>query len=188
MRKKLFSKLGTAVCILALGSCASGPENQNAVVVPAGRSDTSLAGQVLQEVNSYRRQRGAADLQSHPGLNRLAQQHCEFLLKNRGKFGIYGKNVSHFGFEGRFLAARESYKMMNYCENVAAAKQPGKFAAPTLVKLWAGSKDHEFNMRSAWTYTGIGVTVAPDGMVFATQVFATANNSQLTTRQRFSGF
>jgi uncharacterized protein YkwD len=188
MKNRPILKVMISLCSLALGACSIPSETEKLPVSSARRPDASLVSQILQEVNTYRRNHGAADLQMHAGLNGLAQRHCEYLAQNRGKFGLYGKNVSHFGYEGRALAARERYKMINYCENVAAAVQPGKLAAPTLVKLWASSKDHEFNMRSDWAYTGIGVVVAEDGMVFSTEIFATASNSQLTNRQRFSGF
>jgi uncharacterized protein YkwD len=188
MKKRPILKVMLPLCFAVLGSCSIPSETQKIAVSSTHRPDASLAGQVLQEVNSYRRSHGAADLQMHAGLSALAQRHCEYLIRNRGKFGLYGKNVSHFGFEGRALVARERYKMINYCENVGAAFHPGKFAASNLVQLWSKSKDHEFNMRSDWTYTGIGAVVAEDGMVISTEIFASGSNSQLTTRQRFSGF
>ena len=40
----------------------------------------------------------------------------------------------------------------------------------------------------AWTHTGVGTVVNTDGRVFATQLFGTMNLSQLSTRDRFSGF
>jgi uncharacterized protein YkwD len=181
-------KVIAVACVGALASCASRPETKRIQVSASLHPDTSLSGQVLQEVNSYRRSHGASELERHAGLDRLAQEHCEFLRHNRGKFDIYGKNVSHIGFEGRALIARERYNMLSCSENVASANHPGQNAAPTLVSLWAGSKDHEYNMRSAWTHTGIGVVVDDDGTVFSTELFATINNSQMATRQRFSGF
>ncbi len=150
--------------------------------------DSSLSGQILKEVNSYRRSLGKADLQRHAGLDRLAQDHCEYLRQHRGEFSLYGKNVSHMGFEGRSLVARERYKMMSCGENVASANHPGADAPAVLLKLWAGSKDHEFNMRNTWTHTGIGVVVDQDGTVFSTELFGTESNSQLATRERFNQF
>jgi uncharacterized protein YkwD len=143
---------------------------------------------VFDAVNSYRSQRGASALQRHAGLDRLAQNHCEYLREHRGTFKLHGKNVSHFGFDGRALAARERYQMQNVSENVAAAHSPGKSPAPVIVKLWEGSKDHESNMRDSWSQTGVGVVVDKDGMVFVTQLFATVSNSQLATRERFNRF
>lgn len=152
------------------------------------RPDTSLSSRLHQEVNSYRRSQGARELQRHAGLDRLAQQHCEYLRQHRGSFTLSGKNVSHFGFEGRALIARERYQMENISENVAAANHPGKDPAPVLVSLWKGSKDHHKNMVDDWTCTGIGVAVDSDGMVFATQLFSTVSMSQMSVRERFNRF
>ena len=188
MKTYSYLKVIAVACAGALASCASQPETKKIAVSASIRPDNSLSGQILQEVNAYRRSHGASDLERHAGLDRLAQQHCEYLRKNRGTFGLSGKNVSHFGFEGRALAARELYHMMSCSENVAAANASRKSAPPTLVSLWAQSKDHEYNMRSTWTHTGIGVVVDDDGTVFCTELFATISHSQMTTHLRLSGF
>ncbi len=190
MKTYPYMKVIVAACVGALASCATVPQitrmPMSATLHP--HPDSSLSGRVLQEVNIYRRNHGASDLQRHSGLDRLAQEHCEYLRQHRGSFGIYGGNVSHFGFEGRADMARERYSMLSCSENVAAAEYHGKNPGPLLVSLWAASKGHEFNMRSAWTHTGIGVVVDSDGMVFSTQIFATVTNSQLTNRQKFGAF
>lgn len=188
MKTYQYLKVIAVVCGGALASCATPPETKRLPVSASLRPDSSRTGQILQEVNSYRHNHGASDLQRHAGLDRLAQEHCEYLRQHRGTFGIYGKNVSHIGFEGRTLVARERYQMANFSENVAAAASPGNNPGPSLVKMWSESKDHDYNMRSSWTHTGLGVVVDNDGMVFCTQLFATINPSQMTTRQRFSGF
>ena len=188
MKTYPYLKAIVVACVGALASCATQPQTQKMQVSGSLRPDNSLAGQVFQEVNSYRRSHGASNLQRHAGLDQLAQKHCEYLRKNRGTFGVYGKNVSHMGFEGRALMAREAYHMENISENVAAANHPGTAAAPEIIKLWAASKDHEFNMRSAWTHSGVGVVVDSDGTVFATQLFATVTSSQMTSRERFNHF
>ncbi len=188
MKTYPYMKVIVVACVGALASCATKPETKRLPVSATLHPDSSLSGQVLQEVNSYRRDHGASELQRHSGLDRLAQKHSEYLRKNRGTFTLSGKNVSHIGFEGRTLVARELYKMQSVSENVVAAHPTGKNPAPTLVKLWSESKDHDYNMRSTWTHTGIGVVVDSDGMVFCTELFATVNNSQLTNRQRFTGF
>ena len=176
------------VCSVALASCATQPETTRIPVSASLRPDSSKTGQVLEAVNSYRRSQGASELQRHPGLDRLAQEHCEYLRKNRGTFQLYGKNVSHMGFEGRALVAKERYQMNNVSENVASASSPGGNVGPMLVKLWSASKAHESNMRNSWTHTGVGMVVDSDGTVFCTQLFATVSYSQLATRERFSRF
>ena len=188
MKTNPYLKVITVACVAALASCATPPKTTRMPVSASLRPDSSLSGQVLQEVNSYRRNHGRQDLIRHAGLDRLAQEHCEYLRQNRGTFSLTGKNVSHYGFDGRALLARERYQMESVSENVAAANYPGQKPAPVLVKLWAESKNHERNMRNSWTHTGVGVVVDSDGMVFSTQLFATVSHSQLATRDRFNRF
>lgn len=176
------------LCAGVLASCNSQPGIEARSVAGAARPDPSVSGQVYEAVNDYRRSHGARGLQRHGGLDRLAQAHCEYLRKNRGKFGIYGKNVSHFGSEGRALVARERYQMTSCSENVAATRPAEKNKVSALMNLWTSSKDHRKCILSSWTHTGVGAVVDNDGTVFSTEIFATVSNSQMATRQRFSGF
>lgn len=192
MKTHPYTRFLGVICLGALASCANPPEPSQTTrmaVSASLRPDSSLSGRIHQEVNAYRRSRGARELQRHAGLDRLAQQHCEYLRRNRGTFSLHGKNVSHFGFEGRAFVARERLNMASVSENVAAANHPGATdRAATLIGLWKGSKDHHKNMIDDWTQTGIGVVVDSDGMVFATQLFATVNSSQMSMRDRFNQF
>ncbi|MBK1817795.1 CAP domain-containing protein [Luteolibacter yonseiensis] len=178
-------------CTGAFASCAS-PSPKTAripVSTTSSKQDPSLTGQLLQEVNSYRRNHGARELQRHAGLDRLAQKHCEFLRQNRGKFGIRGQaNVSHMGFDGRALMARQNYNMLTCAENVASTSDTSHGIAPTLVKIWTNSKSHQKNMVDDWTHTGIGIVKDSDGTVFSTQLFGTISYSQMTSRNRFNGY
>jgi uncharacterized protein YkwD len=133
--------------------------------------EAALAASVYQQVNAYRSNHRVRGLQRDATLDRLAQQHSMFLSKNRGKFSIYGPNVSHYGFEERAFVAKNLYHMDQVGENVASTNKSGSQIASYLVNLWINSPTHEHNMRVAWTYTGVGVVVADDGMVFATQMF-----------------
>lgn len=188
MKTYPYLKVITVACFGALASCASQPQTQKMSVSASLRPTSSLSEQVFREVNSYRRSHGAKDLERHVGLDRLAQEHCEYLRAHRGSFGLYGKNVSHYGFGGRALMAQRAYNMQNVSENVVSANHPGEKMAPVLVTLWAGSKDHEFNMRGDWKYSGIGVVVDQDGTVFSTQLFGTPANAQMAMRDRFNHF
>ena len=73
-------------------------------------------------------------------------------------------------------------------ENVAAANYPGNNSSAVIVELWKQSKDHHKNMVDDWTDSGMGVVVDSDGMVFATQIFATRNYSHMTMRDRMNSF
>ncbi len=174
----------TLVCIACLASCASPPaEPARMPISPSSGTDNSLSSRLFRDVNAYRRSQGGRDLQRHSGLDKLAQGHSEYLLKNRGSFSLNGKNVSHFGFEGRYLTARERFQMSSVSENVVASSSPQH-----LLQLWKTSKDHHKNMLDDWTHSGIGVAVDSDGMIFATQLFSTQNSSQRSMQERFNHF
>ena len=188
MKTHIFLQVIAVVIVATLASCATQPQPNKLLVSASTSPQSSLSAQVFEEVNAYRKAHGASALQRHAGLDRLAQGHCEYLREHRGTFKLYGKNVSHFGFDGRTLAARERYQMQNVSENVVAANYTGNSTARVLVKLWEGSKGHESNMRQSWSHSGIGVVKDSDGMVFVTQIFATVSNSQLSNRERFNRF
>lgn len=173
---------------VSLVSCATSPSRVKVQVSTSFRADNTPAGQVYEAVNAYRRSLGIQELQRHPGLDRLAQKHCEYLRQNRGTFSLKGKNVSHIGFEGRALFARNLYRMDNISENVAAATGARGQPAMAVTALWKGSRDHHKNMTDIWTHTGVGVVVDADGMVFADQLFATVNRSPRRMHDRLTGF
>lgn len=184
--KPSFSLSITGVCIATLlASCATRPPRIiKAPVVTAGNS--SLSRKLFQEVNTYRGSHGSPDIQRNATLDRLAQEHCEYLRRNRGTFSVHGKNVSHFGSETRSSIAIGNLQMLDYGENVASTTSYGSDArtARALVILWQQSHGHEPVMRNpAWTDTGIGAVVDADGTVFATQVFGEYNNFPMIARQ-----
>lgn len=172
------------VCIASLASCASPPAVATRVPVSVSiRPNASITTRLYDDVNSYRRSQGGRELQRHPGLDSLAQAHSEYLRNHRGSFSLNGKNVSHMGFEGRSLVARERLQMASISENVVAG-----LGTKNLIELWKDSNDHKKNMLDDWTHTGVGVAVDSDGMVFATQLFSTQSFSQISTRERFNRF
>ncbi len=176
-----------------LASCAApGTTETSRIPVSASmqssgtnRSESQMATAVFNEINAYRQSTGSFKLKRHAGLDRLAQKHCEFLRQNRGSFSLKGKNVSHMGFAGRTLYAKQAYNVENISENVAATSDPGSNPAKTFLRLWKNSPDHHKNLKMEWTYSGIGVVVDDDGMAFATQIFATVGNFQMSSRERF---
>ena len=172
MNLSRFTFLCIAVCLGSLASC-SAPSSASSPVPSsssAGR-DSALASQVFTEVNSYRTANGKAALSRHAGLDRLAQQHSDYLAKTGGSYDLYGKNVSHFGFDGRAVMARQAYKITSMGENVIASTDR---SAKRLVNSWVASKGHDYNMRNDWFCTGVGTTITPDGMGITTQIFGTA--------------
>lgn len=105
------------------------------------------------------------------------------MMNNRGSFSLHGKNVSHYGFEGRVDAARHHHNMETISENVIAGTKISGDVASKLVRGWAGSGGHRKNMIDDWSVTGIGVAVDADGGVFATQLFGIEN----LTHSRWAG-
>ena len=175
MKTKHYTQLFAAALVGALASCSSPQPTVTRVPVSSSfGSQAALSDQVFAEVNSYRASKGKATLQRHAGLDRLAQQHCDYLAKNGDKQSLYGKYVSHYGFEGRSDMARYQYKIMTLSENVVASTNR---SPKHLINLWSGSKGHEHNMRGDWTYTGVATAVNAQGMVVSTQLFGSAPNS-----------
>jgi uncharacterized protein YkwD len=182
----------TLVTIIGLGilvSCATPGDTSRKPV--AYRGDSSLTGNIHHDVNDLRVSQGVTPLRRHAGLDKLAIEHCEFLRKNRGRFSLYGKNVSHHGAEGRAVVAMRSLEMTSFSENVAWTTTGPSHAATSraLIGLWQESpKHHDAMMEEEWTHTGVGVAVDTDGSVFATQIFATKSMSLMATRDRFNQF
>lgn len=178
-----------AVASAALLSVSCGPRLElTEVPMSAGAAnpgDHSLAGKLHAQVNSHRGGIGKSSLPRHAGLDRLARQHSEFMVRNRGK--IKG-GLTHYGFEERALAAQRLMGMSNVAENIATCS--GGFSSPasTLVNAWKNSSGHAKNMKGRWDATGIGVAVAPDGTVFATQIFASKNHSHMAMTDRMRQF
>ena len=188
MKTHIINHLLTTILAGVLVSCANTPTPTRVPVSTAARSDNSLGTQLFQAINDYRRSQGSAELQRHAGLDQLARKHSEYLSEHQGTFSLEGKNVSHMGFEGRTLVAREIYHMSNISENVAAANHPGAYPVPVLLALMKSSQNHRKNMLDVWTHTGVGIVVAPDGTTYVTQLFANQCMSQMATRQRFNQF
>ena len=175
-------------CAFALVSCADKSHPVNTPVSGSQRPDNSVANQLFQEVNAYRRSQGVKELQRHGGLDRLAQDHSEYLRQHRGSFSLAGGNISHMGSDGRSAVVRERYNMLNVGENVAAASHAGGAPVPSLMSLFKNSAQQKKNLLDKWTHTGVGVVVDSDGMVFATELFSTVNYSQMSNRERFNHY
>jgi uncharacterized protein YkwD len=182
--------LGAAAGAMLLASC--GPKLDSTTVLmstgPVTKSDGSIAGNIHAQVNSYRQAKGEAALSRHAGLDRMAQQHSEFMRRNRGKFGGASGNLTHYGFEERALSAQRTMSMSNVAENVATCSGNFGSAANTLFGAWKGSSSHEKNIRGDWNATGIGVVVDDDGTVFATQLFGSQSHSHMAMSDRMRQF
>ena len=192
MVTKLLFSLAGSVGTVVLASCAAPPSPEvRKVEVPAALSSKPAASgvtsnQIFGKVNQYRSSRGKSALQRHSGLDRIAQDHCEFLRKNRGSFKLNGRNVSHIGFDGRAAAARHLYQMYSVSENIAFSSGPGSSASQRMLDLWVSSPGHHKNLLDDWMYSGVGVVTDVDGAVISAQLFGNAGMSHLSTRERFN--
>lgn len=154
-----------------------------------GVADSGLASAINTRVNAYRRARGKPELQRHPGLDRLARQHAESMLLQRGGSGKAGAAmINHTGFEERSLHARRLMGMNDTGENVGTCGGATGTAAETLVRAWTSSAGHRMNLNGAWSSTGIGVATGSDGRVFAVQLFGTEERSHLGMVNRMRSY
>ncbi len=170
---------GFLACLsLCLAGCVWLPgcmsdSSMGAQPIAGSSNTTALAGAVASEVNRYRQQQGAKPLPRHRGLDNLAQGHANYLIKNRGSFSLHGRTVSHYGFDGRSLIARERLGFDSISENVASTTSGVQGAPQVLCRTWANSASHNQNMKASWTHTGVAVVTADDGLVVAVQLFGT---------------
>ena len=190
---KNLTRLWSAIPAMAalLAPCAPALDHGSTTTLPVATAATGhdrLAGNIHAQVNAYRQSLGKPGLKRNAGLDRLAQQHSEFMRRNRGKFGKGGKgNITHFGFEERSLMAQRGMGMSDVGENVGTCSRTGR-PADVLVEAWKKSKGHQMNLKGGWTQTGIGVVVDADGTVFATQLFGNADRSHMTLVNRMRSF
>jgi len=170
--------------IVAVAACSAPQKLQVAGTI----ADGSIASIVTEDVNRYRLRHGAKSLARHRGLDKLAAAHSRYMMDHRGSFTLYGRNVSHMGSDARWTIAKKVYNFTSMSENVASTPRIGsdQRTADIIVRLWEKSSDHDYAMRhNGWTHTGVGVVVADDGMVFATQLFAYGGEFHDHSRNRF---
>jgi len=173
---------------LLFASCASNLDTKY-IEMSAHLSSTqpTIVGELDRSLTQYRRSIGKGRIQRHAALDRLAMDHCRFMAKNRGKFTLGSENITHYGFEERSLLAQRQYGMLSVAENVAGGVIKGDIPNQ-LTRAWTSSRRHVYNLNQDWDATGIGVYVAADRMVYATQIFATKANSQMEMVDRFRQF
>ncbi len=161
--------------------------SSSAVPGEASRSSKGVADQLERSLNRYRSSIGKQAISRHAGLDALARRHCEFMARNRGKFTLGSENISHYGFEERALLAKRRFGMGNCAENVAGGVIRGDIASQ-LTQAWTTSSKHVYNLKQDWHATGIGVYVASDGFVYATQIFATKGRSKMAFHDHLRDF
>ena len=143
--------------------------------------------QLEAEVNRYRRSLGMGPIERHPGLDKMARAHCEFMAMNPGRFKVGSTIISHYGFEERWLRAERQFGMVSLSENLAGGAYSPDVAS-RFVRAWAASSGHDFNLRQEWDVSGLGIHITPAGMAYATQLFGTRGGSHFQNMDRMRGF
>ncbi len=157
------------VAIACVASCAPPvPIKRLPVAARLNGTGEALSNQVFIEVNHYRNDRNKLSLRRDRGLDRLAHEHAEYLLRNRGKYGPKVSDANHNGFGWRAERAQMTMGYGRVAENVVCSRRG---SAATLVRLWSQSKPHQRAMVDLYQYTGIGTVVDGDGMVFSVEMF-----------------
>lgn len=124
--------------------------------------EASMEKEVWTLANKFRSSQGKKTLEWNDELSRIARQHSEAMAKGTVPF-------SHQGFEARGNEARKlldrEYSAVS--ENVAY----GNISTEQIVDGWKKSKGHRENMLGEFSYTGVGIARAKDGVYYYTQIF-----------------
>ena len=133
-----------------------------------GSSSPQMEATIQKIVNDSRVSKGKDRMEHHKGLAKLARKHSMKLMLNYSKTGV--PVINHSGFSGRFNTISLDYSLSKAGENVAYhSKYNG--SAGSVVSSWAKSPSHYKNLYGKWNRTGVGVAIAPNGMIFATQLY-----------------
>jgi uncharacterized protein YkwD len=121
----------------------------------------SMADEILQYINTYRRKKGLPPMAMNAAITAEALKHSENMAARRTSFG-------HNGFQHRLK--RISSALNGYStagENVAM----GSTTAREVVDNWLKSSMHKQNIEGAFNLTGIGVAADKKGTLYFTQIF-----------------
>lgn len=127
-------------------------------------------------VNREREAKGLPAVQRHPGLDQLASEHSEAMVRQAER--SHRINITHHGFDDRARIARIQYFLPRSAENVGvtAGISGEQAVAATMVREWMNSSGHRKNILQPWEASGIGVSQAGDGLgVYVTQIFGSRN-------------
>jgi uncharacterized protein YkwD len=131
------------------------------VVVPPTLHDVAVA--LVTQHNEARASRSLAPLKPHTKLMSAAQEHAEWMAKN--------KKMSHVGAGGSSVSQRivaEEYYYRNCGENIAY----GYRSVASVMNGWLNSKGHRDNiLGSSYVDLGIGLAADEHGVLYWCVVF-----------------
>jgi uncharacterized protein YkwD len=129
-------------------------------VAPA--KGVSMADEILQYINTYRRKKGLPPMAMNAVMSAEAQKHSENMAARRTSFG-------HNGFQHRLKRVSSALNgLSGAAENVAM----GSKTAKEVVDNWLTSSVHKQNIEGPYNLTGIGVAADKKGVLYFTQLFA----------------
>ncbi len=149
---------------------------------------SSVEHQIHVGINQVRVNKGKKPLIRHRGLDKLALNHARYMAHRAGGFNLVGKNISHYGAEGRLMIAKRRYSMRGLSENVTYQRGDIAGMGSRMVKSWVASPDHNYQINSGWTHTGIATVVDSQGRAFGVQLFALKDASKAIRTFHESGF
>ncbi len=123
-----------------------------------------LEQQTFALVNQYRLAHHFPPLRWDGTIAKVARGHSQDMASGEVDFG-------HGGFMQRVSVLKtELIGLHGAGENVLRTNDPGNVAA-TAVNLWLHSPHHLANIRGDFNYSGMGIWVDDQGMIYFTQIF-----------------
>ncbi|MBN1151131.1 CAP domain-containing protein [candidate division WOR-3 bacterium] len=122
-----------------------------------------LEKRTLDLVNEYRVAHGLMELQFDETVAQQCREHSRFMSAS-------DRGLTHEGFKDRVEKISAVVVLSSAAENVASNLNTPD-PCSTAVAGWIGSPPHEKNMSGDWDITGVGVSMAPDGKYYFTQIF-----------------
>jgi uncharacterized protein YkwD len=123
--------------------------------------DAMLEHNVNKLINAYRNSLGLPPLSMNTLLVEYAREHS----MNMAQMNI---PVGHDGLAIRAEAIYQEIEYTLFAENVLSESAP---TPESVVSGWLSSPEHRYNIESDFTLTGVGAVTAPNGTVYATQLF-----------------
>jgi uncharacterized protein YkwD len=162
MKNLLFPALLFCMAVEASPISSTAPDATLNTVRVAPAKVVSMADEILQYINTYRRKKGLPPMAMNAVMSAEAQKHSENMAARRTTFG-------HNGFQHRYKRISSALNgISGVGENVAMGSKTAKEA----VDNWLTSSMHKKNIEGAYNLTGIGVAADKKGTLYFTQLFA----------------
>jgi uncharacterized protein YkwD len=115
-------------------------------------------------VNGYRKKNKLLPFFWNSDIAQVAREHSRDMATGKIDFG-------HDGFNGRVDRLKTVMVQLKGCgENVLKTDDPDQ-AARNAVALWLRSPAHLHNIQGDYNYSGLGVWMDKDGVIYFTQIF-----------------